>query len=532
MTDAILRTGAASRTRTSSRPILVWLGGTLVISIIGLALVFYLTSDGLTITGDSVRYVMGAENLLAGRGYARTLGNGLSAPIRGFPPLYSSILAGMMLFGFEPFAGARLLNAVLYAGSIALASILVLRATSSPFVGLTAGFMLVVISPVLIIHTWAMTEPLYIFLSLVAFLLLDIYLESGKLKWILFAAGIAGLATLARLVGASLILTGFASILLLAKLNRRTKLRHALGFGLISMAPLALWFVRNFSSSGQAANRQVVFHPITKERFDNQVAAVVDWFIAVKILPWRPRLVLTSGLALLGPVVVVVQDLRGSRPSQFVGNLERILIIYISAFLLVLFVNIFFLDASAVSHDPARHPLPALLAVAILFVIALSRLWHSQLPRYLSRSLVAGAIAIFLGSHMWSTTQILTSPDLNKGYRTIQLENPDLANAIISIDSTRVLTSNNPELVYLLSGRPAYIYPIIFDQPSFQEREDLENQIIALKQRLATGGRLIVFGGMDQAEQQLLESLNLTRHTSSFGAAIYGYPASLENVGE
>jgi 4-amino-4-deoxy-L-arabinose transferase-like glycosyltransferase len=512
--------------------ILVWLGGTIVISIIGLALIFYLTSDGLTVTGDSVRYVMGAENILAGNGYARTLGNGLSTPIKGFPPLYSSILAGTMLFGFEPFAGARLLNAVLYAGSIALASILVLRATSSPVTALAAGFMVVVISPVLIIHTWAMSEPLYIFLSLVAILLLDIYLENGQLKWILFAAGIAGISTLARLVGASLILTGLASILILAKLDRWTKLGHALGFGLISMAPLVLWFARNLASSGQVANRRLGFHPISQERLDLHLAAFADWFVARKILPWRPRLTLALGLALVGPVVAMVQDLRGSRPARFAGNLERLLLLYISAYLLVLIVNIFFLDASVVSIDPGRHPLPALLATAILFVIALSRLWHSQMPRYISGSIVAGATVIFFGLHMWTTIQILTSPNLNKGYRTIQLENPDLAKAIMAIDPERVLTSNNPELVYLLSGKPAYIYPIIFDQATDREREDLEHQVAALEQRLATGGRLIIFGEMDQSEQQLLESMYLAKHSSLLGADVYGYPLSLENFSE
>ena len=180
MRDAVLQTGTTIRTLTSGRPnclVVIWIHRYCPSRIS-----FSLLSDErrVGISGDSVRYVMGAENLVAGRGYSRTIGDGTTTPIKGFPPLYSIVLAATIMIGFNPFEGARLINAVLYAGSIVLTSFLVLRATRSPAAGLAAGFMVIAISQVLRTHTWAMTEPLYIFLSLLVFLLLDSYLENGR----------------------------------------------------------------------------------------------------------------------------------------------------------------------------------------------------------------------------------------------------------------------------------------------------------------------------------------------------------------
>jgi len=64
-----------------------------VLCIVGVSLILYFTRTSPGVSGDSVWYVMGAENMLAGDGYSRTSGGGEIKPIVGFPPFFSMVLA-------------------------------------------------------------------------------------------------------------------------------------------------------------------------------------------------------------------------------------------------------------------------------------------------------------------------------------------------------------------------------------------------------------------------------------------------------
>ena len=85
-----------------------WLVAAIGLASLGILLILFHTRNGPGVTGDSVHYVMGAENLLAGRGYARTAGGGEAVPITGFPPGYSGVLSGVGLFVEDLFDGGRM----------------------------------------------------------------------------------------------------------------------------------------------------------------------------------------------------------------------------------------------------------------------------------------------------------------------------------------------------------------------------------------------------------------------------------------
>src|SRR5512145_253050 len=144
--------------------------------VIGTLLILRTTPEGLGLSDDSIAYIAGARSLLAGDGY-REAWLASNGPVTHFPPGFSSVLAFFGLFGLDPLRGARFVNALLFGLNAGLLGILVWRMTPSLTAGLVIAALFVTNSQMLQVHAAAMSEPLFIFLSLLALWMFDIYFE-------------------------------------------------------------------------------------------------------------------------------------------------------------------------------------------------------------------------------------------------------------------------------------------------------------------------------------------------------------------
>lgn len=500
-----------------------WLVGSLIIAIFAVLAALYLTRAGAGASGDSVHYLMGAENILEGNGYSRTAGDGSTRPITHFPPLYSVLIAAVGLFSVEVSSAARWLNALLFGVNLWLASYLVFRGTGSVFPALLTPITLAVAAPLVGLHGWIMTEPAYIFFALVAFIGLHHYLEGRRFGGLLVAAVAVALATLTRYVGMSLVMTGGLAILILGDADGRQKLRDAVFFGLLSLAPVALWFVRNTAISGTAANREIIFHPIRRELVDQYLAAAVEWIFARAIIPWQPRVLAAAAIGAAAPAALIVHDVLTKGPRKLMGRLEWLLILYLPSYFLILAVNSYWLDAATTAGAPKRYLAPAFVAMIMLTIVSYWKWWGASAPRSLIRVAIPLVGLFLIGLHVLETTVLFTGDGLDRGYVTLAEDNPDLVRALSELHSSRVLISNNPELVYVMSGRPAFVMPIAFDVLTLEAREDFEHQIAATERRLEQGGRMVVFGILEPVDQETLKRTGAVRFDTFTGAAIFGY---------
>ena len=105
MANAVAQVSGRTSEATSTR--MRWLVGSLIISALAVVAALYLTRSGAGASGDSVHFLMGAENILEGNGYSRTAGDGTTRPITHFPPLYSILIAAIGVFGAEAGSAAR-----------------------------------------------------------------------------------------------------------------------------------------------------------------------------------------------------------------------------------------------------------------------------------------------------------------------------------------------------------------------------------------------------------------------------------------
>jgi len=82
------------------------------------------------------------------------------------------------------------------------------RVTSSPSAGILSSLLMPASPTMIEVHSWALSEPLYMFLGLVGLWLLSVALSSGGKGSFVVSAVAVGLAFLTRYIGGTLVATG------------------------------------------------------------------------------------------------------------------------------------------------------------------------------------------------------------------------------------------------------------------------------------------------------------------------------------
>ena len=502
----------------------------LALSLIGASLALYLTRDGAGATGDSAWYLMGAQNLLAGNGFARTSGGGELRAISHFPPVYSGLIAAISATGITPIDGARYLNLLLFAANILLVGFLIFKVTRS-MVAMILGALLIMASVSLIeIHSWIMSEPLYIFLSLAIVHLLALGISSGRRGIIMAASVLTAAAIMTRYAGFSMLAAGAVCIAVLGSRSLGWRLVSAVSFSLPALVP-SLWFVASQTSqTGSIANRQIRLHSINPSLVATFQAELIAWVFAKQLpVPWRPRAILAAIVALLGPAYLFYSHIRRDgirRPKA--DNYEQLLPWILGTFLLaypgLIMANSFLLDAATTLDAPERYLAPAYVLLVILSVVT-----TYELVRRVSWKRIPAAFAISLGVlllafHARQSLRLVDESGLNLGYVIIRRDMLELMDGLASLDPDLPIISNNPEALYIAAGRTAYLLPIRNDVITQRERTDYEQNIEANRRRLDSGGVLVIFGTPDEAAQEAMNDLDVTL-LRGFGSAMF-YKAS------
>src|SRR5512133_3042425 len=162
-----------------------------------MGLILYSTPEGLGLSDDSIGYIAGARSILSGQGY-REAWLASNGPVTHFPPGFSSILALIGISGLDPLRGARFLNALLFGANAFLLGVIGWRMTKSQVAGMVLTFLFAVNASLFNAHAVAMSEPLYIFFTLVAFLTFSEYFKTEKIIWLVVTADLVAFAYLTR----------------------------------------------------------------------------------------------------------------------------------------------------------------------------------------------------------------------------------------------------------------------------------------------------------------------------------------------
>ena len=207
---------------------------------------------GVVLHWDSIGYIAGARNLLAGEGYSDMSGS----PVRGWPPLYSLLLATASLGGtWDPLDVAGPVNAAVFGLTIFVVGRYLRQRLVSRFLVVWACLAVTLSVPLADLASWAMSDPLFILLTTLALVRIDQFLTDGKTSSLVWAAVFSALAWLTRNMG--VVLPVLVGLLLLFQpgtpLIRRAG-RIAV-FSLIAALPIALWVVQSHLLTGYTFDR-------------------------------------------------------------------------------------------------------------------------------------------------------------------------------------------------------------------------------------------------------------------------------------
>ncbi len=235
----------------------------------------YETQYGIGVGGDGIAYFGTARNILAGNGfYYKQL------PLTHFPPGYPALLA-LAGIGTDPLHGARYLHIILFALNTALVGGLIYKATDKSFTAtlIAISFFLSVWS-FQEIHVMAYSEAPFVTCMLIIIGLCAGYIRENNIWRIVLIGSIIGFAILLRYSGIVLIVP-IAAVILFAQKQTTwlQRIGHVCVGVFVSIAPFALWLLRNKLTAASATNRSVAYHPVGWVKIKQLLNTLYDFWL-------------------------------------------------------------------------------------------------------------------------------------------------------------------------------------------------------------------------------------------------------------
>ena len=524
-----------------------------LLAVSGTFLVLYATPQGLGLSDDSIAYIAGARSILAGEGY-REAWLASNQPVTHFPPGFSSVLALVGISGLDPLRGTRFVNSLIFGANIFLLGLIGWRMTRSRIAGIMLAILFLINGSLFRVHTTAMSEPLYIFFTLAAFLAFWHYFSHesrseltaksardakkekklgglgglspqheghGSNGFLLATAIFTAFAYLTRYAGLALLATFLFSLLILHDTWKK-RLTSA-GIFLAGFLPFALaWGIRNRLLTDNATNRQLVYHPITAENIETGIFNVSLFLMPFE--EWRRIIVRTPNMfwIILGFIVltllvwVVTKGLKKffQPATETPDVLSFISVMYFFGYMASILSSMMLFDAS--TKFQLRILSPVYVSLLIMLVYLLWRLWDqkstpSRFRFYVSRIIFFTLVIIISLTSIYSLTDVLTQ--LRKGgqgyasFRWFDSEAMDFLSELP--DGTRIY-SNQVGPVYLYTGRPGYVLPDLVDPVTGLPREGYTEGVAALQADVLSGEAalaLFKFGSQDEDVQSVYLTL-------------------------
>jgi 4-amino-4-deoxy-L-arabinose transferase-like glycosyltransferase len=504
----------------------------LLIAVIGVLLVLQATPEGAGLSDDSIAYIAGARSIVEGNGY-REAWLASNQPVTHFPPAFSALLAFFGFLDINPLNAARWVNALLFGANAALLGILAWRMTPSLTAGLVLAGLFVLSGDLLQVHAMAMSEPLFIFLSLVSIWMFDLYFERDHHWWWLAACGMfVGMAYLTRYSGLALIATFIVALVILHK-SWRQRLT-SIGMFLGGTLPWMLgWTIRNRLAAENVTNRVLAWHPITSENIHIGLRTVSEALIPVET--WRreifkqPFIIEGMIIVILGAVLVwlaartwdyLSRPQQASRGEGSVRNVKEVISFTVGLFFFAYFASII---SSMLMFDAAtkfRLRILAPMFVCLLILMVYLGVWL----RSKNRPLVVLLTIVFLAFSAYKQVNTINFWSRGGiGYASFQWYDSKAMAYLRELPPDTRIYTDQPAAVYLYTGRGNYVLPSRYDSATALPREGFEQGMAHMKEEILDGKAVLAIfkGGAVIPEDAALFSEGLYLAHKSSGDAIY-----------
>jgi hypothetical protein len=490
----------------------VWLSILFLTSLSGILVILYATRWGAALSDDSYFYIHAARDILSGNGFTLT---------PHFPPSLPLWLSAVGLLGLDPLEAIRWTNALAFGMNIFLTGWLIRMISNSTVFSLVGALLFLASNTLIEAHAWAMSEPLYISLSLLGFGFFLKAIRNERYPTLILAGVVFGLAAATRYIGVSLLIAATLVLISLQtisdpKLNNKRRFQYGIGFSLAAAAPLLAWVSRNQLLTGRPTTRLLAWHPIEGSQWLAGLNTILLWISPGRLVHGKEIYWLAAaGLLFFTWLFVNALRKRDHLGHQILSLLRSpgvlLLLLYVTSYLSLLVLARTLFD-SRIPLD-GRLLSPVLSAALILTMVLFVKLWSGR--RVGVRAFLVMACLLLLVVNSTRSLEMVRSYHENgRGY----------ASARDHISETYAYLRNKPDIpiysnamaaVYFWTGRDTQ--PIPSSAGLAEMRADMQQ----------TGAFMVIFDSIPvelyqvtlaELTEGLVEQIRLSE------ATIYRYP--------
>ncbi len=451
------------------------------------------TRLGPALHADSAAYIAGARNLAQGRGFSRLSGPTGTKPIIHYAPGFSLLLAGLQALGVDAIEGARFLNAALFALNCIMVGVAVREMTASAWAG-GLGSILMLISPTMIeLHSWAMSEPLYLFLGLLGAWLLSRSLRTERVSTVALSGVSIGLAFLTRYIGFTLVATA-GLVILLTRSPIRRRLTMLAVFIATGLVPIGVHFARNWRVAGSFTNRVLALHPFPLSLLKRPFSVAWGWLVPTEFRYWSLILMLLLTAVGLAAVVGAFRQ-RDRRRQALIALREAGLPVILGMYALIygasILASISLFDAATPIDD--RTMSPVYVSLLALMVAAGWNLARVVSWRHLRPALALAAAAVGISFVVRSAVLLRSLASEPRGYAQLAAQQGGGLPEIDALPAGTTIYTNNLDALYFIYERGGYLLPEPVDPITLEPRSDYESVMGRVLENVDRGAVVVMF---------------------------------------
>jgi hypothetical protein len=433
---------------------------------------------GPGIGGDATIYITSARNFLAGNGLGLLDPGGEFRLLPYFPPFFSLVLSLLGLLGMDQVEGAYWINLLTFGGLVWAAGSHLLRNGRQLWISLFTALILG-LSPILIpVFSWAMSEPLAIFLGFSSFITLLNFLENGKRRWLVLSAILAGLSFLTRYSSAAFVAAGCVGIAWFGrKRPRKPLLFDLMLYGLVAILPMAVWMIVDISQTATLASRSIeggmlgrltgVF-PLLKDVF-------LLWLLPESLVYNPPYPAVLNFVFMVAAfsgflLLCVWVGWRVSRVAKDSGNDGRVQLAVLLGSLIISYLLVIVL-VYITTYPPitigSRMLSPVHAAVLWLAGLLCSLLVDTSRGKtWLRRVVVLALLAAFAWYGVRSGRIVMQNFEEGLGYLSRSWQQSETIQAVLELPQSAVIVTNETNAILFLTDRLSYpVKEIYLDEP-------------------------------------------------------------------
>ena len=434
---------------------------------------------------DSLTYISIADSLATGDGIQIFSGHSFAL----WTPFYPILVAFISFFGIDSVDAGLLVNAIAFGIIILLTGIWLGRHIESRLVVIGATATVMTSYTITWLSATTLSEPPFILLALLALVRLGYLIESeppsrSALVW---SAVLAASATVTRYMGVTVIMTAVLLILMRWRQPILKRVKYAIIYCIISIAPLMVWMIRNWVAiQHPVGNRNISeLRTITLTDMLSQTGDIIYLWVFSREPPGLLAILLWVVIGLIAIIALGLlcifltarvsdnEYLTNKRnPELQSSKYLRIPFAFYVAVYLVVLIGI--VPSTADSDLKDRFLAPIFVPLVIVISFGLYQLYQSRIWNRLPSMKWAFILLVFIG---WLGSTVFTARmNLHETAERLELPYASYYGYTRSTEIIDFLIENTIDgRVYANNTRVLYSMAVIYDVAALKQVNFIHN---------------------------------------------------------